>query len=279
LTLDSVLVAGNKSVAEGAGIFITSDGSLSLITSTIDGNEAGTQGAGIMSRALGSDKLYIYGSTISNNTSVGSGGGLMFFPFQSGATGLIVNSTFSGNTGQFGGGIMARYAATDLTIINSTITDNYATADGGGIFLTSGAEVTLHNSIVAGNEDFGNNLYNDIRITSNAFFDSDSSHNLIGVQGGSGLVDGTKGNLVGNTSTPLNPGLTALGDHGGPTKTHALLAGSLAIDAGDDSIAEALLLLLDQRGENRYADGDDDEFTIIDIGAFELAADEYFGSV
>jgi hypothetical protein len=38
-------------------------------------------------------------------------------------------------------------------------------------------------------------------------------------------------------------------------------------------------LLTDQRGESRVDDGDDDDFAFVDIGAFELAADEYFGSV
>jgi hypothetical protein len=57
------------------------------------------------------------------------------------------------------------------------------------------------------------------------------------------------------------------------------LEGSLAIDAGDDANAIAFDLFLDQRRKNRIADGDDDDLAAVDIGAFELAADEYFGSV
>jgi hypothetical protein len=56
-----------------------------------------------------------------------------------------------------------------------------------------------------------------------------------------------------------------------------LLQGSLAIDAGDENIFGEPYF--DQRGEDRISDGDDDEDEIIDIGAFELAADEYFGTV
>jgi hypothetical protein len=55
--------------------------------------------------------------------------------------------------------------------------------------------------------------------------------------------------------------------------------GSLAIDAGDDSTAYAYELLYDQREEGRIDDGDDDTLLAVDIGAFELAADEYFGDV
>jgi hypothetical protein len=31
--------------------------------------------------------------------------------------------------------------------------------------------------------------------------------------------------------------------------------------------------------EARYADGDDEDEAVVDIGAFELAADEYFGGL
>jgi hypothetical protein len=71
--------------------------------------------------------------------------------------------------------------------------------------------------------------------------------------------------------------LIGTGGSGGPTRTHALLNGSEAIDTGDVSITGAPSS--DQRGKSRIADGDDDHAPRIDIGAFELAADEYFGSI
>ena len=57
--------------------------------------------------------------------------------------------------------------------------------------------------------------------------------------------------------------LGALADNGGLTKTHALLTGSPAIDAGNDALAPAT----DQRGVVRAAGGQSD------IGAFEVALD------
>ena len=45
----------------------------------------------------------------------------------------------------------------------------------------------------------------------------------------------------------VQPLLGPLADNGGPTQTHALLAGSPAIDAGDDTAAPAT----DQRGVAR----------------------------
>jgi hypothetical protein len=72
-------------------------------------------------------------------------------------------------------------------------------------------------------------------------------------------------------------GLASLGDYGGPTKTHALLSNSAAIDAGDNAVALAYLLDQDQRGLDRIVDWDEDEFEArVDIGAVELAFDEVY---
>jgi len=59
--------------------------------------------------------------------------------------------------------------------------------------------------------------------------------------------------------------LAPLADNGGPTLTHALLAGSPAIDAGDNFFA----LPTDQRGVARIAGPQ------TDIGAFELEQPAY----
>ncbi len=79
-------------------------------------------------------------------------------------------------------------------------------------------------------------------------------------------------NLIGNCDPSLTLG--PLQDNGGPTPTHALLPGSLAIDAGSNDFAfnpfNNLLLLTDQRGFRRIADGNSDGTAIVDIGAFEL---------
>jgi hypothetical protein len=61
-----------------------------------------------------------------------------------------------------------------------------------------------------------------------------------------------------------DPKLSALGDHGGPTLTLALLWGSPAIDAGSDADCP----LTDQRGRTRPA------LAHCDIGAFELIPDQ-----
>src|SRR5690606_32889881 len=91
-------------------------------------------------------------------------------------------------------------------------------------------------------------------------------HNLIGT---GGLVGGTA-NKQGTTVTPLNPLLGPLANNGGPTPTHALLAGSPAIDAGRN-ISGATH---DQRGAPFLRTIDDPNIANVndatDIGAFEL---------
>ena len=90
-------------------------------------------------------------------------------------------------------------------------------------------------------------------------------HNLIGLRtGNAGFTNNVLGDLVG-TNTAINAKLGALTNNGGFTRTCALLAGSPALDAGDDAITNAPLSLTnDQRGYPRRSG------TQVDIGAYEL---------
>jgi len=69
----------------------------------------------------------------------------------------LTNSTVSGNTADFGGGITNRGT---LTLSNSTVSGNMATSDGGGIY--NGGTLTLSNSTVSGNmaTGVGGGIYN-----------------------------------------------------------------------------------------------------------------------
>jgi hypothetical protein len=67
--------------------------------------------------------------------------------------------------------------------------------------------------------------------------------------------------FVSSSLTNGDPQLAALGDYGGPTPTMPPLAGSPAIDAGDDSVTNSLAT--DQRGFPRRAGAH------VDIGAVE----------
>ena len=270
LTLDSVSVQ-NNSASTGAGIYQTG-GSLTIEHSSIDSNTASFAGGGIV--VSGVDDVDITSSTLSRNQATYVGG------IWSDNAGIdLVNTTISTNTASSGFGGGAYFYATSstprsVTLTNATVANNSGgSGTGGGIYVNGAyVNVLLNNTLIAGNTSSlgADDVYGS--------FDSLSAYNLIGATDGStGL--GATSNLTGTRAAVLDAGLTALGDHGGATETHALLDGSSAIDAGDDSLASALGITSDQRGEDRFEDGDDDGFDRIDIGAFELAADEFFGTL
>jgi|GEM_PF-1136547 len=253
----------------GGGVYQAS-GSLALYRSSVIGNTASFAGGGLA--VMSADSLEIDGSTIAYNEA-NYVGGLWLNSTEANLT----NATISTNTANngFGGGAYL-YAAQpkSVSFTNVTIANNSGGSGlGGGLYVAgNNVDVTLNNTIVASNTS--NQGADDVIGT----FNVASSFNLIGaIDGSTGL--GGSSNLTGSRGAVLDAGLTVLGDHGGLTVTHALLEGSLAIDAGDDASATILGLSVDQRGKNRFDDGDDDTFDHIDIGAFELGADEYFGSL
>lgn len=186
--------------------------------------------------------------TISGNSNTGNGGGLRYFGF-SGATMTLTNVTISGNTATGnGGGIFTESGTSSNLVLNSvTLTGNSA-ASGSGIYNL--AHTTIRNSILAGNT--GNNCAGLNPVSSLGYnLDSGSTCGFAGT--------GDKSNT--------DPLLAALQDNGGPGPTHALLAGSPAIDAGI-----CVGIVKDERGRPRPVD-----FAAIpnaadgcDMGSFEL---------
>jgi hypothetical protein len=91
-----------------------------------------------------------------------------------------------------------------------------------------------------------------------------------------GISNGVNGNQIGTSVSPINAMLGLLTNNGGPTLTHALLSGSPAIDAGDNSAVTNPPFtgppFTDQRGGSfsRIADGDGNSTAIVDIGPYEL---------
>jgi hypothetical protein len=257
---DLAIVNGYTASGNGGGIY--SEGNLTLTRTAIEYNSS-LVGGGIY--ALGGS-LAVDSSTIADNNATYVGGGA----FLDGTTASFINVTVSSNDAYYaGGGIYA--SGGSLTLDHATVTQNRATnssGSGGGLY-ASGTAVSRH-TIIADNFSGTGSTENDVYGALDAVL---SAYNLIGTGGAGGLTNGTNGNIVGVT----NPGLAALNYYGGRTRTHALLDGSQAIDAGNASITGAPSK--DQRGKSRIADGDGDLTARIDIGAFELAADEFFGSI
>jgi hypothetical protein len=217
--------------------------------------------------------LTIENSTISDNSAQGpkkgSGGGGLF---TSGVT-TIVNSTVSGNisggkaSGEDWGGGIINYGS--LTLSNSTISGNRANKGGGIANIGSGGiigtrsftQLALTRNIVSGNE--GTNGPEIYTYASKYFpLITGDSFNLFGANNEAGVVGFTRdsSDIVPAAGMTIDKILAPLADNGGPTLTHALVAGSPAIDAAPtDSHCPAT----DQRGNPRPQGGG------CDIGAFE----------
>ena len=217
-------------------------GALTVTDCAISGNTATLQGGGLATRFGGTTMLS--GCSISGNSAADGGG----VSNASASTLSLVNSTVSGNTASGKGGGLYNYATATLTDV--TVSANSATTGGGLASSGSFAILTLTDTIVAGQKAGG-----DVA----GALASVSAHNLVGDGSGmTGIENGSQGNQVGTAAAPIDPGLTPLGDYGGPTFTMALLAASPALGAGGTG---AGVPTTDQRGFVR--DGD------IDIGAFQ----------
>jgi hypothetical protein len=226
--------AVNSSVTGGGGGVYASNAQLSGCT--FDGNNPG----GLFAKGVAGTP--VNGSTFSNNT----GGSAILVAGRHALA--ITGSTISGNSG--GSGVNAPDAA--ITISNSTIFGNSGSGSGGGVYSSGG--------VYAKSSIFANNLPYDIYCGRST------------VYGMNNLVVFT--NATDQSHTPPAPGvivssdnprLAPLGFHGGKTRTHALLAGSPAIDHGENSAA----LMTDQRGAPRES-----PLGKPDIGAYERQAND-----
>jgi len=120
--------------------------------------------------------------------------------------------------------------------------------DGGGIF-DGGGGVVVHNTIVAGNKATSSSTDTNCDISQNGA--------LPLTDAGNNLDSGHTCSLAGpGDKSGVNPKLSSLANHGGPTKTLALLTGSPAINAGHSPAPT-----VDQRGVKRDSRPD--------MGAFE----------
>lgn len=234
----STSAALNLLFPSNAGGGLLSRGTLTLTQSTISGNDAFI-GGGL---AVVGSTLTCLVSTLSNNNA-SEGGGLA--ALDSAAT--VINSTISDNSACGGGGLTALDST--VTVINSTISKNLALIGGG---ILNDGTVTLTNTILANTAEHGSNCAARAPHSAGHNLASEISCRLTGLGDQQG-IDPLLGPLAGN---------------GGPAATHALLAGSSAIDAGDDTTCPAT----DQRGVSQPKINAANGTANGDIGAFEVAA-------
>jgi len=258
-------LASGVNTGSGGAVF-SAYGTVAVRNSTISGNltesiRIAAYGAGVSAT---SGELIIENSLIAGNTAISQGSAHGGGVLSRSAGGLIYNSTISGNVAkasadhQAHGGGLHGYS---LTIENSTITSNRTIGGsvgynrGGGLY---GSHLTLSRNLIAGNAAAAGR---EVHVGFAAIAAND--FNLFGFDGDAGVVGLTPGttDIVPPAGLTLNEIIGPLQNNQGPTKTHALVAGSPAIDAvplGDPGCTGT-----DQRGVPRPQGGG------CDIGAFE----------
>lgn len=228
LTLTNVTVRGNSaqsSTDPSLGGGISKNGQLILNNCTVSNNSA-SFGGGISN--------YIGGPLTLNNSTVSDNSGGAIHTSNHGPTIYLNNSTLSGNYAQSWGGL---YQQTGTVVMKNTIL-----ANGGGNCYFAG------NSPGGGLISLGHNLSTDVWCLPVNIV----SANVSGGLDGPGDINDMSAGLA---PLFLNPP--------GSTETHALLPGSLAIDAVPLS---SYTVCTDQRGVSRP------QGSACDIGAFESTA-------
>jgi hypothetical protein len=213
-------------------VFSVDGATVAIANLTISDGQINDHGAGIHNTG----DLTLTRVTISSNVTTGAGNGAGIYNT---GTLAVYNSTFSNNDAAADGG--AIYNSGTMTANNCTMAENTAGGSAGGI--TNSGTLNISNTLLAANTPA--DCDNSATIETN-------SHNLI----------------EDNTCSPAlsgDPNLGPLQDNGGNTDTHALLYGSIAIDAADPATAESV----DQRNVARPVDGDGDDTDVADIGAYE----------
>jgi CSLREA domain-containing protein len=223
-----------------AGGALAGIANLTLRRCRLAGNQAEEGGAIVW--AFGSltlDQCTVAGNLATSDfPGQGAGGGI----FSVANLVTITNSTLTGNTasvGQGGGAVVEGV----VNLVNVTVTANQAPS-GGGLSLSGSDGSIVANTIIADNP--GGDCANSSSVVSDHSLDSDNS---------CGFTDA-------GSHPGVNPLLAPLANNGGPTDTHALLAGSPALDAGNN----ATCLATDQRGITRP------QGPACDIGAYEAPA-------
>lgn len=257
LSLVDVAFDGNSGGATPVGGGVASGGTLTMDNVSFTGNY-GAFGGGLFVRGGTASGNAV---TFRDNADYGGGGGV----FVDGGTLTLTNGTFSGNGLASGrGGGLENHAgavtldsdsfAGDLRGSIQTDAGHGATTKVGNTIIGSGFSDGVDYGCVSSGQTDGFGEWPYYEYTA-APITTDLGHNL-DQDGKCGLTSDGTGDVIGpDPYLDLAP----IADNGGPVQTEALLAGSPAIDAGDDGACPKV----DARGVARP------QGTQCDIGAFE----------
>jgi parallel beta-helix repeat protein len=144
----------NSATVNGGGVWMyhtSQPNQLTIIASSISNNASTDSGGGLHIGVdfTSADFVDIIDSTFSGNVAEqGVGGGIYVFTCSKMS---LSNSTVSGNRGLKGGGIHVHLFVDQLNISHSTIADNWAADQGGGLYIRTNDTTGIRNSLVAAN--------------------------------------------------------------------------------------------------------------------------------
>src|ERR687896_649245 len=284
VTFQRLKILRNRAELDGGGIYNSSSNPFFLLDTHVEGNSA-VDGGGLANAP--DNDLIVRGSLFLRNVArhpgisedgdqeEGGHGGAIFSLADGDS--MVENKTLSGNSAATAGGGVFHDADGELKLTNLTIWGNSA-PQGGGIGVAesdfvpevppkANVAVIVRNSIVGGSRNGGSC---DWYVTSHGGnMDTGGTQDPIPVEGQS-LPRQTRCflNAIGDSDSGTAPRrdrfskhftIDAIADNGGPTMTHRLNYGSLAIDAAVTPCPET-----DQRGVTRPQNGR------CDMGAFEF---------
>jgi predicted outer membrane repeat protein len=178
----------------------------------------------------------------------------------------LTNVTFNGNEASYGGGMNS---LDNPKLTNVTFNGNSAYGDGGGMYIGDYSSPVLTNVTFSNNSatSKGGGIYNTrTPILQNIILWGNSATNGAQIYNNAGSVPVVNNSIIqggyagGTNIITTDPMLGTLGNYGGFTQTIPLLAGSSAIDTGNDANCPAT----DQRGVTRP------QGSHCDIGAYEF---------
>jgi hypothetical protein len=180
----------------------------------------------------------------------------------------LSRASLTSNSAMFGGALENR--SDDATVTNVTISTNDIVGNDSafGDGLRNDGAVSFVNVTVSGDQlssSSGLSLQNVILAAGPGGASCSATTNP--VSAGSNIEQGTSCDLGGTGDVSnTDPVLLPLADNGGGTLTHALGAGSPAIDGAEACPTSGE----DQRGVARPIDGDENGSVLCDVGAYEL---------
>lgn len=261
VTLSNLTLLNGRSSTGGA--INNLSGNLTIIDSMLVNNTSTGNGGAIDNNSASS--LTLINTTLSNNSTNTFGGAI-----NNPGNLIIRNSTISENFSGSDGGAITNLGGT-LDIVSSTVINNTALNCGGGIG-NIGTVANIQNTIVAGNTGGVGQEFCSL-VGPGAI--NSSGGNFIGQQentpnGNTFGAFNQPNDQFGPEGNPVDPLLSDLQDHGGPTLVHRPLSNSPVIDAG---LNNSDVTAFDQRGLNRV-------INIIDVGSVEVqqTSDEIFAN-